>query len=89
MMVTLVMAYVVNVGYSLHHGYGIQCIPCCTTIFASQLCTNQCRTMPSIFEANRFDGFGYDVLHYDYRIGLDTALMKQMGVQITMISNVW
>ena len=45
--------------------------------------------MPSIFEANRFDGFGYDVLHYDYRIGLDTALMKQMGVQITMISNVW
>ena len=24
MVVTLVMAYVVNVGYSLHHGYGIQ-----------------------------------------------------------------
>jgi hypothetical protein len=45
--------------------------------------------MPSIFEAKRFDGFGYDVLHYDYRIGLDTALMIQMGVQITMISNVW
>ena len=58
-------------------------------LVAPSLLGHYIQKMPSISEANRSYMMVYDVLHCNYRIGLDTALMKKVGVQIAMINNLW